>query len=92
MPSPVRCPLPRPTSVHAAAAAGTEGDLPSRTAIGTAQVIGGGLALLTVVGPMMANADSGTRLALAMMHVALGVAVVLSLEAILRWAKARRAQ
>ncbi|MDQ3599707.1 MAG: hypothetical protein M3408_00285 [Actinomycetota bacterium] len=41
---------------------------------------------------MMANADSGTRLALAMMHVVLGVAVVLSLEAILRWAKARRAQ
>ena len=57
-----------------------------------AQVIGGGLALLTVVGPMMANADSGTRLALAMMHVVLGVAVVLSLEAILRWTKARRAQ
>ena len=71
---------------------GNGGDLPSRTAIGTAQVIGGGLALLTVVGPMMANADSGTRLALAMMHVVLGVAVVLSLEAILRWAKARRAQ
>jgi hypothetical protein len=41
---------------------------------------------------MMANADSGTRLALVMMHVVLGVAVVLSLEAILRWAKARRAQ
>ncbi len=56
-----------------------------------AQVIGGGLALLTVAGPLMTDADSGTRLALAMMHVVLGVAVVLSLEAILRRTRQRRA-
>ncbi|MGI9063164.1 MAG: DUF6069 family protein [Pseudonocardiaceae bacterium] len=57
-----------------------------------AQVVGGGLALLTAAGPMMTDADSGTRLALAMMHVVVAAAVVLSLEAILRRTTARRAQ
>jgi len=49
-----------------------------------AQVIGGGLALLTVAGPMMSSTDGATRLALAMMHVILGAAVVLSLESMRR--------
>lgn len=45
-----------------------------------AQVIGGALALLTVAGPMLSDTDGATRLALAMMHVVPGVAVVASLE------------
>lgn len=49
-----------------------------------AQFVGAGLALLTVAGPLMADTDTGTRLALAAMHVVVGVAVVLSLEAIRR--------
>ncbi|MGQ0773393.1 MAG: DUF6069 family protein [Pseudonocardiales bacterium] len=53
-----------------------------------AQVIGGGLALLTVAGPVMADTDGGTQLALALMHVVLAVAVVFSLEAIRRRMKA----
>ncbi len=57
-----------------------------------AQVIGGGLALLTVAGPLMIDADSGTRLALALMHVVVAVAVVLSLEALWRRTTARRAR
>ncbi|MGH3949099.1 MAG: DUF6069 family protein [Pseudonocardiaceae bacterium] len=60
--------------------------------IRVAQVIGGGLALLTVAGPLMTNADTGTRLALALMHLVVGVAVVLSLEALWRRTKARPAQ
>ncbi|MGH3901088.1 MAG: DUF6069 family protein [Pseudonocardiaceae bacterium] len=55
-----------------------------------AQVIGGGLALLTVAGPLMTDADSATRLALALMHVVLAVAVVVTLEAIRRRTKASR--
>ena len=55
-----------------------------------AQVIGGTLALLTAAGPIMADTDGGTRLALALMHVVLGVAVVLSLEALRRRVKASR--
>ena len=55
-----------------------------------AQVIGGTLALLTAAGPMIADTDGGTRLALALMHVVLGVAVVLSLEALRRRVKASR--
>ncbi|MGH3903041.1 MAG: DUF6069 family protein [Pseudonocardiaceae bacterium] len=60
--------------------------------IRVAQVVGGGLALLTVAGPMMADTGTGTQLALAAMHVIVGVAVVLGLEPIWRWTKARRAQ
>ncbi len=60
--------------------------------IRAAQVVGGGLALLSVAGPMMADTDTGTQLALAAMHVIVGVAVVLSLEPIWGWTKARRAQ
>lgn len=56
-----------------------------------AQVVGGGLALLTVAGPLMTDTDTGTRLALAAMHVVVGVAVVLSLEVIWRRTQARRA-
>jgi len=40
----------------------------------------------------MADTDSGTRLALAAMHVGGGVAVVRRLETIWRRTKARRAQ
>lgn len=52
-----------------------------------AQVVGGGLALASVAGPLMADTDTATRLALAAMHVVVGVAVVLSLEAIRRRAR-----
>lgn len=57
-----------------------------------AQVIGGGLALLTVAGPMMADTDGATRLALAMMHVVPGVAVVVSLELMRRRIRSGRKQ
>lgn len=57
-----------------------------------AQVIGGALALLTVAGPMMSDTDGATRLALAMMHVVPGVAVVVSLEAMRRRIKSGREQ
>lgn len=53
-----------------------------------AQVIGGALALLTAAGPLTADTDGETRLALALMHVVVGVAVVLSLEALRRRVKA----
>lgn len=49
-----------------------------------AQVIGGTLALLTVMGPVMSDTDGATRLALAIMHVVLGAAVVASLESMRR--------
>lgn len=49
-----------------------------------AQVTGGGLALLTVAGPLMTDTDGATRVALALMHVVLAVAVVVTLEAIRR--------
>jgi len=49
-----------------------------------AQVVGGGLALLSVAGPMLAVTDSGTRLGLGLMHVVVGVAVVVGLESIRR--------
>ncbi len=48
------------------------------------QVVGGLLALLSVAGPMIAVTDSGTRLALALMHVVVGVAAVAALEAVRR--------
>ncbi|MGH3974727.1 MAG: DUF6069 family protein [Pseudonocardiaceae bacterium] len=53
-----------------------------------AQVIGGGLALLSVAGPVIADTDGATRLALVLMHVVVAVAVVVTLEAIRRHAKA----
>lgn len=53
-------------------------------AIRVAQVIGGALALLTVAGPVMSDTDGATRFALAMMHVVLGVAVVVTLESMRR--------
>lgn len=55
-----------------------------------AQVIGGGIALLTAAGPLMTDADGATRLTLALMHVVLAVAVVITLEAIRRHTKASR--
>lgn len=59
-------------------------------ALRLAQVIGGGLALLTVAGPLMADADGATRVSLALMHVMLAVTVVVILEAIRRRTKASR--
>ncbi|MGH3883377.1 MAG: DUF6069 family protein [Pseudonocardiaceae bacterium] len=55
-----------------------------------AQIIGGGTALFTAAGPLMTDADGATQLALALMHVALAVAVVVTLEAIRRHTKAGR--
>lgn len=49
-----------------------------------AQFVGAGLALLSVAGPLLADTDTATRAALTVMHVVVGVAVVLSLEAIRR--------
>ena len=54
------------------------------------QVVGGLLALLSVAGPMLAITDSGTRLALAVMHLVVGVAAVVALEAIRRRGTAPR--
>ncbi len=48
------------------------------------QVVGGLLALLSVAGPMTAVTDSGTRLSLGLMHVVVGVAAVVALEAVRR--------
>lgn len=45
-----------------------------------AQIVGGGFALLSVAGPLAADADGGTRAALAAMHVVTGAAFVASLE------------
>ncbi|MFD0266312.1 DUF6069 family protein [Streptomyces sp. NPDC127106] len=45
-----------------------------------AQFVGGGLALLSVAGPLSSGADGGTVAALSLMHVTLGVAVVATLE------------
>jgi hypothetical protein len=49
-----------------------------------AQVVGGGLALFSALGPLSADTDGGTALALALMHVVVGVALVAGLEAIRR--------
>ena len=48
------------------------------------QVAGGLLAVASVAGPLTAVTDSGTRLALALMHVVVGVAAVTALEAVRR--------
>jgi hypothetical protein len=53
-----------------------------------AQVVGGGLALLTVAGPISSDTDRVTQVSLAVMHVVVGVTVVLALEAIRRRRKA----
>ncbi|MEU7600966.1 DUF6069 family protein [Streptomyces sp. NPDC041003] len=45
-----------------------------------AQYVGGGLALLSVAGPLSSGADGGTVAALVLMHLTLGVAVVATLE------------
>lgn len=49
-----------------------------------AQVVGGGLALVSVAGPLLADTDGGTRAALALMHIVVGVAVVVGLESVRR--------
>ncbi|MGD9527195.1 DUF6069 family protein [Pseudonocardia sp.] len=46
------------------------------------QVVGGALALLSVLGPLTGPTDSGTRLALSLMHVLVGAGAVIALEAI----------
>ncbi|MFP3986797.1 DUF6069 family protein [Streptomyces sp. E11-3] len=45
-----------------------------------AQYAGAGLALLSVAGPVSSDADGGTVVALSLMHLTLGVAVVVTLE------------
>lgn len=50
--------------------------------IRVAQVVGGGLALLSVAGPVLSQTDGATQFALAVMHVVVGVAVVLGLQAV----------
>src|SRR5918997_7003217 len=55
-----------------------------------AQVIGGGFALLTMAGPLMTDADGATKVALALMHVMVAVAAVVTLEAIRRRTKTSR--
>ncbi|MGW2272482.1 DUF6069 family protein [Streptomyces yangpuensis] len=45
-----------------------------------AQYVGSGLALLSVAGPLSADADGGTVAALSLMHITLGVAVFATLE------------
>ncbi|WP_445269885.1 DUF6069 family protein [Streptomyces sp. DSM 41634] len=45
-----------------------------------AQYAGGGLALLSVAGPLSSDADGGTVAALSLMHLTLGVAVVVTLN------------
>ncbi|NWF26670.1 hypothetical protein HW130_10340 [Streptomyces sp. PKU-EA00015] len=45
-----------------------------------AQYVGGGLALLSVAGPLSSGADGGTVAALSLMHITLGVAVVTTLK------------
>lgn len=45
------------------------------------QVLGGGLALLSVAGPVTADTDGGTAVTLAVMHLLVGAAVVAALEA-----------
>ncbi|WP_405594180.1 DUF6069 family protein [Streptomyces sp. NBC_01410] len=45
-----------------------------------AQYMGGGLALLSVAGPLSSGADGGTVAALTLMHITLGVTVVTTLE------------
>lgn len=57
--------------------------------IRVAQVVGGGLGIITGIGPLLLDADSPTRVALALMHVVSGVVVVLALEGLHRWATAR---
>ncbi|UQX04624.1 DUF6069 family protein [Streptomyces sp. RerS4] len=44
------------------------------------QYVGGGLALLSVAGPLSSDSDGGTVAALSLMHITLGVAVVLTLQ------------
>ncbi|MFD6225730.1 DUF6069 family protein [Streptomyces sp. NPDC060232] len=45
-----------------------------------AQYVGSGLALLSVAGPLSADADGGTVAALSLMHLTLGVAVFTTLQ------------
>lgn len=49
-----------------------------------AQVVGGGIALFSALGPLNADTDGGTGVSLALMHVVVGVALVAGLEAIRR--------
>jgi hypothetical protein len=46
------------------------------------QVVGAALGLLTAIGPLTGPTDSGTRLALGLMHVLVGAGAVVALDAI----------
>lgn len=61
-----------------------------RPILRVAQVIGGALAALTLIQPLTADTSTGSRLALAAMHVVLGIVVVLVLEAVWRWSANRK--
>jgi Family of unknown function (DUF6069) len=49
-----------------------------------AQVLGGGFGILSALGPLLGAPDTGTRVGLALMHVVVGLAVILTMELIIR--------
>ena len=57
-----------------------------------AQVIGGGLGVLSALGPLTSESSPGTRAALAVMHAVVGLAVVAGLEPLRRRAAQRQAR
>ena len=49
-----------------------------------AQVVGGGLGILSAAGPLLGGSDTGTKIGLAVMHVVVGLTVIGVLETVLR--------
>jgi len=49
-----------------------------------AQVLGGGFGILSAAGPLLGAPDTGTKVGLALMHVVVGLAVILTMELIIR--------
>ncbi|GIJ45036.1 hypothetical protein Val02_19220 [Virgisporangium aliadipatigenens] len=49
-----------------------------------AQVLGGGFGILSAFGPLLSAPDTGTKVGLALMHVVVGLAVILTMELIIR--------
>jgi hypothetical protein len=49
-----------------------------------AQVLGGGFGILSAFGPLLGAPDAGTKIGLALMHVVVGLAVILTMELIIR--------
>jgi hypothetical protein len=48
------------------------------------QIVGGGVALLSAIGPLTADTDGGTAATLVVMHVVVGLFAVVTLEAVRR--------